>query len=177
MSPRRIVISGCSGGGKSSLIEVLAKRGFPAIQEAGRIIVCEEMASGGDALPWQNPEAFALKLAERAIAQFRDTKNFDGNVFMDRSLIDPLAFFEQHEIAIPPNLAEAVPVYRYHSTVFMAPPWPEIYVTDAQRPKSFDEALLEFVPLCAAYEKAGYAIIALPKLPIADRVDFLLANV
>ncbi|MFC4291595.1 AAA family ATPase [Sphingorhabdus arenilitoris] len=177
MPPRRIVISGCSGGGKSSMIDALAERGFATVQEAGRMIVREEMAIGGGALPWLNPEAFALRLAEKAIAQFQDTENQVGHVFMDRSLIDPVAYLEQHNLAVPAELTKAIHTYRYHKSVFIVPPWSEIYVKDAQRPKSFDEALLEFAPLHAAYQKAGYSIIKLPKIPIDERVDYLLANI
>jgi predicted ATPase len=42
-----VVISGCSGGGKSTLIAELGRRGYPVVEEPGRRIVKEELASGG----------------------------------------------------------------------------------------------------------------------------------
>jgi predicted ATPase len=45
------VISGCSGGGKSSLLAELARRGFATIEEPGRRVVREELASDGEAVP------------------------------------------------------------------------------------------------------------------------------
>ena len=49
---RFVVISGCSGGGKSTLLAELGRRGHTVIEEPGRRIVIEEMNNGGSALPW-----------------------------------------------------------------------------------------------------------------------------
>lgn len=56
MSERFVVLSGCSGGGKSSLLAALARRGHAVVEEPGRRIVAEETRSGGSALPWTDPE-------------------------------------------------------------------------------------------------------------------------
>src|SRR6185369_12186033 len=48
---RFVVISGCSGGGKSSLLEELGRCGYATVEEPGRRIVKEELRSGGTALP------------------------------------------------------------------------------------------------------------------------------
>jgi predicted ATPase len=44
---RFVVISGCSGGGKSTLLAELGRRGHTVIEEPGRRIVIEEMNGGG----------------------------------------------------------------------------------------------------------------------------------
>jgi predicted ATPase len=67
------VISDCSGGGKSTLLTELGRRGYTTVEEPGRRIVREEMLGNGLALPWVNETAFArraitLALADRAIA-------------------------------------------------------------------------------------------------------------
>ena len=48
-----VVISGCSGGGKSSILAELGRRGYHVIPEAGRQIVREQLFIGSDGLPWQ----------------------------------------------------------------------------------------------------------------------------
>ena len=69
---RFVVISGCSGGGKSTLLIELGQRGYATVQEPGRRIVKEEMLGAGLALPWVNEIAFAqravveIALADRA---------------------------------------------------------------------------------------------------------------
>ncbi|MEL6841194.1 MAG: AAA family ATPase, partial [Pseudomonadota bacterium] len=44
---KRVVISGCSGGGKSSIIGALAAKGYTTFTEPGRQVVQTESASGG----------------------------------------------------------------------------------------------------------------------------------
>ncbi|MEJ8474507.1 AAA family ATPase [Roseibium algae] len=56
--PNFIILSGCSGGGKSTLLKELEIRGYPVVQEAGRQVVVTAMTEGSDALPWVSPEAF-----------------------------------------------------------------------------------------------------------------------
>jgi predicted ATPase len=60
---RFILLSGCSGGGKSTLLAELAQRGFATIEEPGRRVVREELASGGDALPWieVDPQTYEVR--------------------------------------------------------------------------------------------------------------------
>lgn len=53
-----VIISGCSGGGKSTLLAELQRRGYPVIEEPGRRIVEEQLGTGGHALPWLDMPAF-----------------------------------------------------------------------------------------------------------------------
>ena len=71
---RFVVISGCSGGGKSTLLAELAGRGYAVVEEPGRRIVQEELAASGAALPWVDAAAFAgramaVALADRVAAR------------------------------------------------------------------------------------------------------------
>ncbi|HEV7417382.1 MAG TPA: AAA family ATPase, partial [Tianweitania sediminis] len=65
---------------------------------------------------------------------------------------------------------------RYHQSVFLAPPWPEIYVTDEQRQKNFADAIAEYDRLLIAYRELGYDTFILPKVGVGDRADFVLCN-
>lgn len=130
---RFVVISGCSGGGKSALLAELQRRGHAVIEEPGRRIVREEMAGDGAALPWVDlaafaRRAFAMALADRAGGAATPT---DGWVFFDRGLVDAAVALEHAagEAALEP-LGRT---HRYHRRVFLAPPWPEIYVNDPER--------------------------------------------
>jgi predicted ATPase len=53
-----VIISGCSGGGKSTILSELVNRGYSVVLEPGRQIVKEQTAIGGDALPWINLNKF-----------------------------------------------------------------------------------------------------------------------
>ena len=80
---RFVVISGCSSGGKSTLIAELGKRGYAAVDEPGRRIVKEELARGGSALPWADRAAFARRAIAIALADRAAADSLDGWVFFD----------------------------------------------------------------------------------------------
>lgn len=66
--------------------------------------------------------------------------------------------------------------HRYHQTVFVTPPWPEIYTTDPERRHGFDEAVAEYIRLASVYPALGYDVVILPKIAVAGRADFILGR-
>ncbi len=78
---RFVVISGCSGGGKSTLLAELARRGLAVIAEPGRRIVRAELQCGGRALPWVDPVAFARRAVAMSLADRATAAAADGWVF------------------------------------------------------------------------------------------------
>jgi predicted ATPase len=85
---RFVAISGCSGGGKSTLLAELGRRGHTVIEEPGRRIVIEEMNNGGSALPWVDMTAFAHRAITMTLADRSSAAASAGWIFFDRSLID-----------------------------------------------------------------------------------------
>ena len=75
MSDRFVVLSGCSGGGKSTLLAELRRRGHATVDEPGRRIVKEESADGGTALPWIDLTAFARRAIEVALADREEARD------------------------------------------------------------------------------------------------------
>jgi predicted ATPase len=168
------VISGCSGGGKSTLLTELGRRGYVTVEEPGRRIVREEMLGDGQVLPWVNGIAFARRAITLALAD-RATVNGDGRwFFFDRGLIDAAAAL-QHLTGVP-VLSGLGRAHRYHHRVFLVPPWPEIYVTDPERRHGLDAAIAEYERLLEVYPSLGYQVIILPKLGVRERADFVLSE-
>ncbi len=167
------MISGCSGGGKSTLLAELRRRGFATVDEPGRRIVAEELECGGSALPWVDAVAFAqraidLSLADRAAADMSARW-----LFFDRGLIDAAAALEH---LTGEHVVESLgSIHRYHKRVFLVPPWPEIYVSDQERRHGFAEAIEEYNRLIKVYPLLGYEIHVLPKVSVAKRADWILA--
>lgn len=169
---RFIVISGCSGGGKSTLLAELSRRGFSVIEEPGRRIVVEEQATGGTALPWLDLEAFLQKAVEMSQDDLRHASRNDGYVFFDRGLFDALSALA--EITGERSLLAEAAYPRFGKTVFLTPPWPEIYRNDAERHHGFDAALAEYERLMQDYPAMGYNVVELPRITVQDRADFML---
>jgi len=173
MAPRLVVISGCSSGGKSTLLEELRRRGHAVVEEPGRRIVKRELAAGGTALPWVDSAAFLRAAVDMALADREAARAHQGWVFFDRGLVDAAVGLEHvtGEAAL-----QALGAHRYHRRVFLAPPWPELYVTDHERRHSLADALEEYERLRRAFPALGYEVILLPQASVAARADFVLAT-
>lgn len=170
---RFVVISGCSGGGKSTLLEVLKHRGYQVVEEPGRRIVVEELGRGGSALPWVDAPAFARQAIEMSIADRSNAAAAQGVVFFDRGLIDAASAL-QH-LTGEPVLDALRHSHRYNSHVFLTPPWPEIYVGDSERRHDLSAAIAEYDRLSSVYPSLGYQIHLLPKVSVEERADFVLS--
>ena len=167
-----MVISGCSGGGKSTLLAELAGRGYAVVEEPGRRIVQEELERNGTALPWVDAAAFARRAIDVALADRAAASRLNGWVFFDRGLIDAAAALRH--VTGEPALDRVAQAHRYHRRVFLTPPWPQIYGVDAERRHDLDAAVAEYDRLARVYPSLGYEVIALPKIGVAARADFIL---
>lgn len=74
---------------------------------------------------------------------------------------------------VPPHMYEAAKVIQYNRTVFLAPPWSEIFGQDAERKQDFDEALRTFDAMEQIYRELGYEIALLPKSSVQERVNLI----
>ena len=167
-----VLISGCSGGGKSTLLEALAARKHAVVAEPGRRIVKEEIRGSGTALPWVNMKAFAQRTLAMARSDLAAARSEKGIVFFDRGLVDA---------AVGLQFAGGEPYHQtlgdrrhYWRTVFLAPPWPEIFVQDEERRHDFKAASEEFDRLKFALIELGYNPCVLPKATVNDRIQFVL---
>ena len=168
-----VTISGCSSGGKSTLLAELRRRGFATIDEPGRRIVAEELKRDGRALPWIDAVAFARRVIEVSLADRAIADASAPWVFFDRGLIDAAAALEH--LTGEPVIESLGRVFRYNKRVFLAPPWPEIYTLDQERRHDFAEAVAEYDRLIAVYPALGYDIHVLPKVSVAERANWILA--
>ncbi len=166
---RFVILSGCSGGGKSTLLEALKRRGHHVVAEPGRRIVTEELAGDGAALPWVDAAAFARRAIAMSLADREEAASVPDTVFFDRGLIDAASALEH--LTGEPALASFGRLHRYNRHVFLTPPWPEIYAADHERRHDFSAAVAEYERLCAVYPRLGYEIHILPKVGVQQRAD------
>lgn len=136
--------------------------------------MAEELARGGDALPWTDIAAFAERAVAVALADRQAAESLAGWVFFDRGLVDAAVALE-HATGNPVTMPLGT-AHRYNPILFLAPPWPEIHVVDAERRHGLDEAIAEYTRLEQAYRALGYAVQLLPKAPVEARADFVLAT-
>lgn len=166
MHRRRILMTGCSGGGKSTLLNALAGRGVQIVPEPGRRIIAAEQAGDGRALPWVDPAAFAERALAMAIDDFKRVGA--GTTVFDRGIVDARVALD-HAAGRPPSAVLAQDC-RYDDPVLLVPPWPEIYVADPDRRHGLAEAIAEYDRLHRALTWLGHEIVMVAPAPVAERV-------
>jgi predicted ATPase len=170
----RFLITGCSGGGKSSLLAELARRGFDTVPEPGRRIVAAERDPESPRLPWNDPAGFARAALEMAMADFTAAADRPGPVLFDRGVLDALVGLA-HATGQPLDRARAE-AFGYDGPVFLAPPWPDIFATDAERRHDMAAARAEYDRIAAALDGLGWPVVLLPRDPVARRADLVAAT-
>ena len=96
--------------------------------------------------------------------------------FFDRGIVDQVAGLEQLKRRVPAHLKAATERFRCHDTVFMMPPWPEIFRNDAERRHSFEDAAASYPGLLRSYTRFGYRLVEIPRIDVGARADFVLEN-
>lgn len=175
-----IVISGCSSGGKSTLLNELSKKGYLAVPEVGRLIVKDQLKKGGNILPWQNPKLFCELLIEESVAAYQKAKETTSDdkqlIFFDRSFLEGISYYQTLKINDSHKYDYLIQDLRFYPKIFMAPPWKEIFHQDDERQHSYEDAINEYERLLEFYPKYGYQIIELPKVTVNERLTFILSK-
>lgn len=169
--PNFFVFTGGPGVGKTMLIRHLEAAGELVVEETARAVIRDEMASGGRGVPWLDNDRYVALSAERAIADFDRLAGEPRRVFFDRGVMDSYGA----NGAVPsPVIIEAVRTRRYNPTIFVFPPWPEIYETDSERRQDWAEAERTFGLVMGLLPELGYTPVVVPKGDIAARAAFVL---
>jgi predicted ATPase len=172
--PRRIVLTGGPGSGKTSLLEALSAAGHATSPEAGRAIIRRQQTIDGEALPWKDRALFAELLLDRELEAHTGAEGAAGPVFFDRGVPDVVGYLTLCGLPVPAHVERAAQDIRYDRRVFIAPVWPEIFGQDAERKQDLDEARRTFDAMAETYPRFGYELIELPQAPVAERLAFVL---
>ena len=139
-------------------------------------MVRDQMATGGEGLPWLNGMLFARLCVEYAIRAYEDVIDVASPVLFDRSPLDNIAGIAASGNPVPADLARVLEDYRYDPVVFLAPPWEAIFESDTERRHTFVDAQNEYERLLVAYPEAGYSIRLIEKASVIERADVLEAE-
>ncbi|HEY0054651.1 MAG TPA: AAA family ATPase [Pedobacter sp.] len=172
----KFIITGGPGSGKTSLIEQLELRGYACSKEASRQLIIEQVALVSEALPWLNLSAFADLALERMKVLYCESQN-SSLTFFDRGIPDIIGYLKFAGRAVAEKYYEALDDCSYNSTAFILPPWEEIYVNDSERWQSFEESVQIYEAIKETYGELNFNLIEVPKVPIKDRVTFILNEI
>lgn len=176
-SHRFHIITGGPGSGKTSVVDALRSRGFHCSVEAGRGIIQDQMKIDGRALPWRDPLLFAELMLSWEMRSYRHAELSTGPVVFDRGIPDVAGYLRLMNIPVPEHVHNALKEFSYNRTVFIAPPWPEIFRQDQERKQDIGEAQRTYDALVATYNSLEYDLIELPRAGVEERCQFILKHV
>ncbi len=176
-SDRFYIITGGPGSGKTTLIDALRSKRYFCTTEAGRGIIQDQVAIDGHALPWQDPSLFAELMLCWEMRSYHLAEQTTGTVFFDRGVADVAAYLRLIGIAVPEHVRKAVMNFQYNPRVFIAPPWREIFHSDVERTQDFAEAERTYQALVATYGELRCDLVELPRVPVDERVRFILSRI
>lgn len=169
---KRVIITGGPGTGKTTLLKLLGEKGFPCHEEVSRRTIKEQLELGTDLVPWEDLVNFSYLVNKGQVEQY-DSAEKDICNFYDRGVPDVLAYLRKdgvHEEKLE-NIAKEYP---YHPTIFILPPWSEIYGTDNERREDLKAMKQIHAKLEEVYTDLGYIVKQVPKLSPEERLNFVL---
>ncbi len=170
------VLTGAPGSGKSTVLNLLRRRGFECIDEPARQILAEQRSFDGNGIPDKNPTLFTELLLARHLFDYRRSQDKSDPLFFDRGIPDVMDYGKWYDLDLT-HLRRAARRYRYAQTVFVAPNWEEIYCQDDERTMTFDEARRFGDGMRNTYQDLGYDLLELPREDPESRVQFILSHI
>ena len=168
------VITGGPGGGKSSLLDCLASKGYGHIPETARQLIKERVLQ--NLSPRPDAEVFAMETFHKDWTNFSSNLQLSSPLFFDRSFMDSAWLLFKAEPRSFIKIQKVCLKNRFNNRVFITPPWEEIYCNDNERDQSFNEAIEVYEQLGEWYEQHDYDLIVLPKDSIENRVKFIFEH-
>ena len=182
MSPKRIVITGGPGTGKTSIIKHLELQGYYCFPEIIRSMTLDAKKAENDEEFISNPLAFVAdpflfnqKLLRGRVLHFHQATSMEHPfVFYDRGIPDVLAYMNYFKQEFDEEFKTACSNHHYDK-VFILHPWKEIYISDNERLESFKEAKEVHDHLDAVYKEFGYHPLTVPEGTVEERTSYILS--
>lgn len=166
------IVTGGPGAGKTTLLDAAAAAGMRVGREAARAIIQAQAAIDGPAHHWGDRTLYAELMLDRDVQTFFALGGGEP-ALCDRGIPELVMYGRDWGVAETGHFRRAAMLYRCNKVVFLAPPWREIYVDDAERREGWEHAQRVHASLRDGYAELGYRIVELPKAPVAERLDFV----
>lgn len=167
------VITGGPSAGKTTVLLSLKQRGYKIVHEAARIYIDQQIAKGKTIEEIRADEGdFQKKILDLKVTAEKQLPK-DELIILDRGIPDSIAYYEYAGLSTKdPYLKETVKNCGYKKIFLLELlDLEEDYArTDVKDSKLIHDLLEKY------YKKEGFAVINVPKMPVPDRVDFIVKN-
>ena len=169
--PRRFVLTGGPGVGKTTLAGCLSRLGFGMVRETARDVIVEQRSRDGESLPWRNRTAFQLLVLKQQL--IREDRTTSSIVFCDRGVPDGIAYLRIDGLPVPEPIAENA--RDRYELAFLLEPVGEV-TADGVRYEDPETAARGHTLIFEVYTELGYSVIRIPALPVAARAEILIRS-
>jgi len=167
------VITGGPGSGKTTTVDILAKRGYKTTIEEARHYIDTLRANGEDTDAIRGrQEEFQRGVLEMQIKQENDLDPKEV-VFLDRAIPDALAYYRFQYLPLDKTLTDALLKVSYKK-VFILDPLPLVH--DYARTEDDTQQLRIQALINEVYHQLPFPVVHVPVLPPEERVDLILKN-
>ena len=172
---RWYVLTGGPRSGKTTVLELLAQKGYRTVSEAARTYIEGEFAKGKTIEEIRENEIeFQKALIEMKRATEQELPQ-DETIFFDRGMHDSEAYLQMRGVTDDSVLAEALSGASYRR-VFLLDRLP--YKQDSVRTETPEEAERIHALITEAYERAGIPLERIPVFPTPEeRAAYLLTRI
>ena len=164
------VITGASSSGKTTLVELLAQKGYSTFPEAGRLYFERELAKGRTIAEIRQDRAAMTRAIYALWLELNESLRATAFTFLDRGLPDALSFYRF--AGLNPNGILLDCFQHRYASVFMLNRLP--YQQDGIRGGDDASAAYFDAWMERDYTALGYNIIRVPVLPPEERRDLIL---
>lgn len=175
--PKRYILTGAPGAGKTSVLRLLGERGWSVVDEAATAVIAREQAGGVDK-PWESTD-FVDKIV--AVQRQRQQAAVSAEVqvqFYDRSPFCTLALAQylRHPVspALATEIARLIEELVYEPAVFFVRPIGVVTPTPARRISYQDSLVFEDVHE-TVYRTHGFQMIDVDTGTIEQRATAIEA--
>ena len=175
---RKILIAGGPCSGKTALVEELARRSYYTVPEAALSVINNEERAGSNIFPWTDFEEFNKRVIELQGQNEVVIPQETSLAILDRSLVDPAAYFRRKDLPIPSYLDDMVREAHYEQA-FILDMLPKSYwdKTKGGMPRimqTYEEGERIHWFIRTIYRNYGIKTTSIPFVsPIETRVDLV----
>lgn len=167
---RKYVFAGTAYSGKTTMLNEMAKLGYHTVPEVARGIIEDQLANGGDILPWIDRRRFDQLCLKTYLENESDFN--EGIIFFDRALPDCLAYHKMYGTI--PECLEHVSNSHYDK-VFLLEMLPG-YVIDMVRKYDIEIEKKMSLLIKESYAPFCDELVHVPVLPLEKRTELVLAK-
>lgn len=173
---KTVVITGGINSGKTTTIDLLADQGQYFLPETSASLIEEyRETTGNGTYPWDKigRDAFQEAVVEEQLRREASFIGEEGILYLDRSIIDEIPFYNMENRNVPEKLLNLVLSHRYDQIFFMNTLPRALFTNDTHRPQSFDFSVENDGLMMDVYRHLGYDPIIIPFGSPAERARFV----